>query len=268
MRPLVITAILMFITLRTFSLILDNEDYKKRYPWTNGESLHGFVANQADGEGKIPRDMTYLPDEGLEAKITVPTLDPLTRSVQALTPQEASYKLFENMGVEVEGELSVVDEITLLVWVIARTGHTSSKIILYQRLLDPEVMANLEPIMDEIYERKVLPIPYLTPFIHRVIENAPHRNAVKFAMATTGLIRSTHDTDKIITLGSHSAFTETSIYALQLMYDNPEEALWELAQRLDKSELEPFARLLVNTKNPEIQDWLASHGFAFNMSGT
>lgn len=88
-----------------------------------------------------------------------------------------------------------------------------------------------------------------------------HRGPVKVGIAILGLTGDADDLDVLRTLAAHDEFTVWSASALTRLVPDPETELWALATRVQGWGRIQCVRLLRDTDDPQIREWILRGGF-------
>lgn len=144
----------------------------------------------------------------------------------------------------------------------AASDHTTAKLAhLYQALL-AEPLANSAYVLARLPQDGPAPAQ-IAPLARWLAQQAPDIAPVKMAIALLGQYGSTSDTDLIMTLGRHEAFTLTCAHALCALLgpEQSQTAMWNLARRVHGWGRIHVVRRLASTGCPEIQQWLLRDGY-------
>lgn len=125
----------------------------------------------------------------------------------------------------------------------------ASMISLVDDLL-PMVMDDLRVDSGMVYE-----------LARRLVLESADREPVKFGIALLANFGQSADVELINALGRHDEFTLFCAVALQQIAKSPDEALWQLAQRVHGWGRIHVVERLAETKQPAIKDWLLREGF-------
>lgn len=132
----------------------------------------------------------------------------------------------------------------------------------YEQLLQQGVIEFIDPLMDEILQRKDLDPQRLERLAGWIAQNSPDREPIKFALALLGIVRSSKYDSVIAILGRHEEFTLYSVVAFSNIGDKDTEAkIFDLAKHVHGWGRIHAVHRLADTKNPEIQAWFLREGY-------
>jgi hypothetical protein len=152
-------------------------------------------------------------------------------------------------------------KIASLVKEIARKNSQAKKVVLYNLLLEDVLLDYIDTTLGQIVGSRISPQPYLHEFIRWLAKEGADRGPVKFAIALLGVIGDPDDKEIVTLLGKHEEFTLYSAVALSNMLDDPALELWELAKYVHGWGRIHLVERLLDTENPDIQDWLLREGY-------
>ena len=94
-----------------------------------------------------------------------------------------------------------------------------------------------------------------------LVRTAPDRELVKLGVSMLGVLVGCDERETLLTIGRHEEFTLFSAVALASTLEQPDEALWELAQCVHGWGRIHAVERLTETDEPEIKAWLVREGF-------
>jgi len=133
----------------------------------------------------------------------------------------------------------------------------------YRLIASDQVIEYVDELLDSIMEHaeELDPVPLHT-LACWLAREAPDRGAVKLGIALLGLFQEEPgDRELLLTLGAHDEFTLFCAVTLCNTLDEPAEALWQLAQRVQGWGRIQALECLPETDDPQIKDWLLREGF-------
>jgi len=132
----------------------------------------------------------------------------------------------------------------------------------YEQLLHQGAIEFIDPLMDQIIQRKDLDPNRLEELAGWIAQQSPDREAIKFALALLGIVRTSKYDDVIATLGRHEEFTLYAIVALSNIGDDDAEAkIFALAKQVHGWGRIHAVHRLAETTNPQIKAWLLREGY-------
>ncbi|MFB9324423.1 limonene hydroxylase [Paenibacillus aurantiacus] len=160
------------------------------------------------------------------------------------------------------GELT--DEMRELVGLLAkqtRRPTAAMRRTTYRKLLETNLGGVMDDVLEEVVKHPGILAGPLFEEAQWFAEHAADRNVVKFGIALLGLYRNENVRDLLLTLGSHDEFTLYAAVALQNGADDGNEALFQLARRVNGwGKIHLVERLAPST--PKMRDWLLREGCA------
>ncbi|TYP69629.1 limonene hydroxylase [Paenibacillus methanolicus] len=158
----------------------------------------------------------------------------------------------------------LTDEMRDLVGLLAkqtRRPTTSARKATYRKLLETDLGGAMDDVLEEVLKHPGMLAGPLFEEAQWFAEHAADRNVVKFGIALLGLYRNEKVRDLLLALGSHDEFTLYAAVALQNGSDDGNDALFQLAQRVNGwGKIHLVERLEPTT--PHIRDWLLREGCA------
>lgn len=132
----------------------------------------------------------------------------------------------------------------------------------YEQLLHQGAIEFIDPLMDQILQRKDLDPQRLEELAGWIARYSPDREAIKFALALLGLVRTSKYADVIAILGRHEEFTLYAIVAFSnIGNDDAEAKIFALAKQVHGWGRIHAVHRLAETTNPQIQAWLLREGY-------
>jgi hypothetical protein len=150
---------------------------------------------------------------------------------------------------------------------VAKNGDKISEQEFYRLVTENEgVIAIIDNFL-QLASDDGLPVePYLFQFSKDLATQAPKRNAVKFGIALLGMCHNKSVLNDLQILGLHDEFTVYATIAIANLAEDPANALWELAQKVDGwGKIQLVDRLANMELNDPIKDWLVLEGYKNNI---
>lgn len=132
---------------------------------------------------------------------------------------------------------------------------------LYSLLVEDNTLGIVDPLLEAITTAEKLDHDRLQTVALWLAMEAADREAVKSAIAILGLFQGSENRDVLMTLGKHEEFTLYSVVALQNTQNDPENALWQLAQHVRGWGRIHIIERLSETEDPYIKEWLIREGY-------
>lgn len=158
----------------------------------------------------------------------------------------------------------LTDEMRELVGLLAkqtRRPTTAARKATYRKLLETDLGGAMDVVLEEVLRHPGILAGPLFEEAQWFAEQAADRNVLKFGIALLGLYRNDKVRDLLMTLGSHDEFTLYAAVALKNGSDDGNDALFELAQRVNGwGKIHLVERLEPTTQ--QIRDWLLREGCA------
>ena len=150
---------------------------------------------------------------------------------------------------------------------ISRSNKIEHKIELYTILSDDMVMDYIDSALNEIYQLKLYPDPYLYNYSKWLAYESPDRGTVKFGIALLGILQNYEDVKKILILGLQEEFTLFAMVAIENIVQEQEREhyLWEMGKKVNGWGRIHIVERLSGTENPEIMEWLLYEGYKNNI---
>lgn len=132
----------------------------------------------------------------------------------------------------------------------------------YEQLLQQGAIEFIDPLMDEIIQRKDLDPQRLERLAGWIAQNSPDREPIKFALALLGIVRSSKYDSVIAILGRHEEFTLYAVVAFSNIGGNDVEAkIWDLAKHVHGWGRIHAVHRLAETTNPQLKAWFLREGY-------
>ncbi len=132
---------------------------------------------------------------------------------------------------------------------------------LYSLLVEDNTLGVVDSLLEAITTAEKLDYDRLQTIALWMAMEAADREAVKSALAILGLFQGGENRDVIMTLGKHEEFTLYAVVALQNTQNDPENALWQLAQHVRGWGRIHIIERLSETEDEYIKDWLLREGY-------
>ncbi|MHA6533682.1 limonene hydroxylase [Paenibacillus sp. BAC0078] len=141
----------------------------------------------------------------------------------------------------------------------SRKPKNSTRKALYAKLVKTDISGVIDASLDEVRKHANLQPDAIFHEATWMVENAAHRNVVKFGIALLGLFQNEQVKELLLTLGRHEEFT---LYAMVAIYNGMEDGnqvLFELAKQVHGwGKIHIVERL--EPSSQEIKDWLLRQG--------
>lgn len=148
-----------------------------------------------------------------------------------------------------------------LVLAYCQSPTATTKAALYQHVIEGNALPLIDPIIEALVETNGLNHERLYEVAYSFVTEAPDREPVKFGVAILGLFQNPANVVLFQTIGRHEEFTLFAAVALARISDDPEQALWLLAQNVNGWGRIHIVERLSDTENPEIKNWLLREGY-------
>ncbi|PQO45468.1 limonene hydroxylase [Blastopirellula marina] len=160
-----------------------------------------------------------------------------------------------------ESEEAAVRAATQIIRAYCDQPTAVNKAAFYSSLLDGSTLGVVDPVLQGLIEDPAVNHQRLYEVAYSFATQAIDREPVKFGIALLGIYNVPENEQLFQTLGRHDEFTLYCAVALMNSSDNPEQALWKLAQNVDGWGRIQAVERLAETQDPEIKDWLLREGF-------
>lgn len=220
-------------------------------PWGTGTAIYTHICEHIDPEsGKLTEFGKGLPDHAR----WIDRENGLARALGGLDAMTTHHKPYADHDED-------AIKIAKLVEYIAVNDIPDALTELYSFLVHADVISCIDQAIDEILARELAVTDSLLNNMRFLARRATDRGPVKFAIAMLGLIADEDDLSIITTLGLCDEFTLYSAVAMANMLEEPEQALWSLAKRVDGWGRIFIVERLEETENNEIKDWIYYEGY-------
>jgi len=159
-----------------------------------------------------------------------------------------------------------VSEVSSALCRLERRADSTGLLKLYELVVENTVVNYIDAILEQLTD-DISPHDgqrFLT--IGRYLATkAGHREAVKFGLALMGAFGSNEESEIFMTLGRSDEFTLFAAVALARVARHPDHALWDLAKSVNGWGRIQVVRLLRDTQDSAIQEWLLREGFRNNV---
>jgi hypothetical protein len=216
-------------------------------PWNGRPSIHGAVVEQRRAAGTGPsRVGEDLPDEavvsaGAELRFAAGAKDSV---------------LSHETGAEA---LDIASDVHEALMALAEDTTDRIAMTLYERLTRHAALDYFDALLDGV-SRDHPRADRLRAIARWLATEAADREPVKFGIGILGVLSDGSDRELFLTLGRHDEFTMFAAAALQATEDEPEPAIWELAQHTTGwGRIHAILRL-TETRDPRIGAWLLREG--------
>ncbi|WP_237691074.1 hypothetical protein [Paenibacillus caui] len=160
------------------------------------------------------------------------------------------------------GPGKMTDEVQELARLLAkqfRKPKNSTRKALYAKLVKADIGGMIDDILDELRKQPGIQPGAIFHEAKWMVENAAHRNVVKFGIALLGLFQNEQMKELLLTLGRHDEFTLYAAVAIQNGMEDSNQVLFELAKRVHGwGKIHIVERL--EPASQEIKDWLLRQG--------
>ncbi|GLS97800.1 hypothetical protein GCM10007918_50920 [Piscinibacter gummiphilus] len=223
-------------------------------PWVDGRpSLFGYLASfPLEPGGRLPEAAATLPDE--EAVVSRSGSD-LRWAAGA-----ADGVLSHHVG---HAEPDSADKVLHMLEAALNTPTPEHVKDFYDFVTEGEVMRLADALLTAVRGSREIDAGRLHAFARWLVCESPDRGPVKMGIALLGLIRPPQETEVLLRLGLHDEFTLYASVALSntLPPAEGEEALWNLARRVDGWGRIHLVERLAGTAQPAIRAWLLREGY-------
>jgi hypothetical protein len=219
-------------------------------PWLHTPSIYAHIESHLDpATGKLREEGISLPDE--ERRYANTQLRWAPGAMDGAFGHHAGANNDPDIARQVASH--VID--------IARRDALQSKVALYELLFEDNLLDFIDLAVEQIVQAGISPRPHLHNFAAFLVRDAPDRGPVKFGIALLGLIGDVADKETVLLLGKHEEFTLYAAVALTNMLEDPEAALWDLAQAVEGWGRIHLVERLASSDSSQIKDWLLREGY-------
>jgi hypothetical protein len=148
-----------------------------------------------------------------------------------------------------------------LILAYCQSPAATTKADLYQHVVEGNTLPVIDPVIEALVATNGLNHERLYEVAYSFVTEAPDREPVKFGIAILGLFQNPANADLFQTIGRHEEFTLFAAVALARISDDPEQALWILAQNVNGWGRIHIVERLSETENPQIRNWLLRDGY-------
>ena len=220
-------------------------------PWQNRPSIYWHIINH------LKQDSCGLTEEGEE----LPDEEKVRGDSQIGWVAGALDGVFGHHGGSDEETLKQVQKILQAFRDFTEKASDKNAAKLYSLLIENKTLSFVDPLLEAIISAEKLDYERLQTVALWLAMEAADREAVKAAISILGLFPGSENRDVIMTLGKHEEFTLYSVVALQNTQDDPENALWQLAQHVRGWGRIHIIERLSETKDEYIKNWLLREGY-------
>jgi hypothetical protein len=211
-------------------------------------SLYQYIQLHRDAEtGRLPPDAMILPDE------------PATRRFSRLRWMPGALEGLGTRHMQWDGSAKTVQAVTLLRQIAA--GDASAEPELYELLRADDVVTYYNDALDYASARIADAEPKLHDFARRLATQSRDRGPVKFGIAMLGSMGDENDLEIVRTLALHDEFGLYAAGAIAELAPKRQQALYEMAQKLDGWGRIEAVTLMTATPDPKLRRWLLTEGF-------
>jgi hypothetical protein len=167
---------------------------------------------------------------------------------------------YDGVGTHHMGQSSDPVVVTEIAHLIQEAGNGGDGFgVLERRLREIEPISFVDPLMRTVATSRP-DTRRLMAVGKRLAKTSSSRNSVKVGIVLMGMLRRSNR-DVFMTLGRHDEFTLYSAVALANTEEEPEQALWHLAQLVQGWGRVHAVERLKDTTRPDIRDWILRSGF-------
>ena len=211
-------------------------------------SIYQYIQLHRDSAtGRMAADGMVLPDE------------PATRRFSRLRWLPGALEGLGTRHMEWDGSAKAAQAITLLQQIAA--GSPSAEAALYELLRVDDVVTFYSDALDFAAAR----IPDAEPRLHdvarRLATQSRDRGPVKFGIAMLGSMGDENDLEIVRTLALHDEFGLYAAEAIAELAPQRQQALYEMAQKLNGWGRIEAVTLMTATPDPKLRRWLLTEGF-------
>jgi hypothetical protein len=217
-------------------------------PAEDATSLYQFIQLHRNTEtGQLGPDAMILPDE------------PATRRFSRLRWVPGALEGLGTRHMQWDGSAKAVQAVTLLMQIAA--GQASAEPALYELLRADDVVTYYNDALDYASARIADAEPELHDLARRLATQSRDRGPVKFGIAMLGSIGDESDLDIVRTLALHDEFGLYAAGAIAEIAPQRQEALYEMAQKVNGWGRIEAVTLMTATPDPKLRRWLLTEGF-------
>lgn len=220
-------------------------------PWHNRPSIYWHIVNH------LKTDSCGLKEGGEE----LPDEIYVRGDSQIRWAAGALDGVFGHHGGSAEETSKKVREISKSFKDLTEKSSDKNAARVYELLTQDNALSLVDPLLEALASETKLDHERLQTIALWIAMEAPDREAVKFALAILGLYRGSENREVIMTLGKHEEFTLYAVVALQNTQEDPENALWQLAQHVRGWGRIHIIERLAGTNDEYIKRWLLREGY-------
>ena len=233
-----------------FGLNDEPNDGPPSMPWDQHPTVFGHIkAHVVDGKHGLTEGGDTLPDEERIA----------TGSGIRWAAGAMDGVMSHHLGGGDHDE-QVRKAVTLII-AYCQSPTATTKADLYQHVVEGNTLPLIDPIIEALVATNDLNHERLYEVAYSFVTEATDREPVKFGIAILGLFQNPANAALFQTIGRHEEFTLFAAVALARISDDPEQALWMLAQNVNGWGRIHVVERLSETENPEIRNWLLREGY-------
>jgi hypothetical protein len=228
----------------------DDGDQPEAMPWDEHPSIYEHVQSHIDpAKCGLTDGGETLPDEerlsaGSQIRWAAGAMDGVATHHMGAAETDEQVKATVNLV------LAYCDQPT------AKNKHA-----IYQHIIDQSIVSIIDSVLEGLVSQESINHDRLYELARSFVTEATDREPVKFGLAVLGLYEHSDHVELFQTLGRHDEFTLYCAVALTNSSDDPEVALWELAQSVDGWGRIHVVERLAETERPEIKQWLLREGY-------
>lgn len=216
-------------------------------------SIYQFIQLHRDADsGKLEPEGATLPDE------------PATRRFSRLRWVPGALEGLGTRHMQWDGSAKA-SEVELLLEEIS-TGHEAAEPVLYDLLRADDVVTFYNDALDFAASRIRDAEPELHDLARRLVRTSRDRGPVKFGIAMLGSMGDEKDLELVRTLALHDEFGLYAAEAIAELAPQRQEALYDMAKRLNGWGRIEAVTLMTSTPDPDLRRWLLTEGFRNDVS--
>lgn len=221
--------------------IFEHTEKVEFLPWENKEKLVPYILQQVEEHGRIidaslPDDR-YVYKEG-EPKLSPGFIDYVMNEEPTPFFAKKLVKLFEQEAIN---------------------PNNKTRRATYEHIFFDKMANNFEPFIEQFRESALDPSLIQQEAIW-LLENACHREILKFALLVLGFTDCDSYKEKLIKIAMHEEFTAYCLFAIKNGTSNANTSIWQIAKSVHGwGKLVAIDLLDANT--PEIKQWILTKGF-------
>lgn len=217
-------------------------------PAEDATSLYQFIQLHRNSEtGRLGTEAMTLPDE------------PAARRFSRLRWMPGALEGLGTRHMQWDGSAKAVQAVTLLMQIAG--GDASAEPALYELLRADDVVTYYNDALDYASARIPDAEPELHDLARRLATQSRDRGPVKFGIAMLGSIGDEDDLDIVRTLALHDEFGLYAAGAIAELAPQRQQALYEMAQKVDGWGRIEAVSLMTATPDPKLRRWLLTEGF-------